>query len=55
VSLEEVRDATGFDLVTPERDVPRTAEPTALQLRLIREVIDPDGMRRSGFRARAVP
>jgi glutaconate CoA-transferase subunit B len=55
VSLEEVREATGFDLVMPERDVPRTPEPTAVQLRLIREVIDPDGMRRTGFRARAAP
>ncbi|MET9413146.1 CoA-transferase [Streptomyces klenkii] len=44
VTAAEVRAATGFPLEVP-RDVPRTRLPTAEELRLIREVIDPDGLR----------
>ncbi|MFC5721504.1 CoA-transferase subunit beta [Streptomyces gamaensis] len=43
VTAEEVRAATGFPLDIPA-DVPRTREPTRAELRLIREVIDPDGL-----------
>jgi len=44
VTVDEVVTATGFDLVLPA-DVPATREPTAEELRLIREVIDPGGAR----------
>ncbi|WP_314222566.1 CoA-transferase subunit beta [Streptomyces zaehneri] len=44
VSVEQVREATGFDLVVPD-EVPHTREPTAGELRLIREVIDPGNTR----------
>jgi acyl CoA:acetate/3-ketoacid CoA transferase beta subunit len=44
VSVDEVFQATGFDLVTPD-DVPTTREPTAEELHLIREIIDPHGAR----------
>jgi hypothetical protein len=44
VSVDEVIQATGFDLVIPD-DVPATREPTAEELRLIRDVIDPHGAR----------
>jgi acyl CoA:acetate/3-ketoacid CoA transferase beta subunit len=44
VTVDEVVAATGFDLVIPE-NVPATREPTAEELRLIREVIDPKGVR----------
>jgi acyl CoA:acetate/3-ketoacid CoA transferase beta subunit len=44
VTVEEVREATGFTLTVPD-DVPCTREPTAEELRLIREVIDPRGIR----------
>ncbi|MGI5256193.1 CoA-transferase subunit beta [Streptomyces angustmyceticus] len=44
VSVEEVRAATGFPLALPD-EVPRTREPTATELRLIRTVIDPEGRR----------
>ncbi|WP_405769484.1 CoA-transferase [Streptomyces sp. NBC_00080] len=44
VSVEQVREATGFDLVVPD-EVSRTREPTAGELRLIREVIDPGNTR----------
>ncbi|MEV0599955.1 CoA-transferase [Streptomyces sp. NPDC050315] len=44
VTVAQVREATGFALTIPE-DVPYTREPTADELRLIREVIDPNGVR----------
>jgi acyl CoA:acetate/3-ketoacid CoA transferase beta subunit len=44
VSVDEVIQATGFDLVIPD-DVPATREPTAEELHLIRDVIDPHGAR----------
>jgi hypothetical protein len=44
VSVEQVRAATGFALVIGD-EVPCTREPTAEELRLIREVIDPAGLR----------
>ncbi|MFJ6435556.1 CoA-transferase subunit beta [Streptomyces sp. NPDC091416] len=44
VSLEQVTGATGFALAVPD-EVPFTREPTAAELRLIREVIDPRGLR----------
>ncbi|WKU48028.1 CoA-transferase [Streptomyces sp. VNUA116] len=44
VTVAELRAATGFPLEVP-RDVPRTRLPSAEELRLIREVIDPDGLR----------
>jgi acyl CoA:acetate/3-ketoacid CoA transferase beta subunit len=44
VSVEQVREATGFELAVPD-EVPYTREPTAEELRLIREVIDPGGAR----------
>ncbi|MFJ7260206.1 CoA-transferase subunit beta [Streptomyces globosus] len=44
VGVEEVREATGFALAVQE-DVPYTREPTARELRLLREVLDPAGLR----------
>ncbi|WP_405580939.1 CoA-transferase subunit beta [Streptomyces sp. NBC_01092] len=44
VTVEQVREATSFDLTVPD-DVPPTREPTAEELRLIREVIDPENTR----------
>ncbi|WP_019885439.1 CoA-transferase subunit beta [Streptomyces purpureus] len=44
VTVDQVRAATGFDLVIGE-NVPYTREPTGEELRLIREVIDPEGLR----------
>ncbi|MER6996371.1 CoA-transferase [Streptomyces sp. NPDC000410] len=44
VTVEQVREATGFDLVIGD-EVPYTREPTSEELRLIREVIDPAGAR----------
>jgi acyl CoA:acetate/3-ketoacid CoA transferase beta subunit len=44
VSAGEVVAATGFDLVVPA-EVPSSRLPTATELTLIREVIDPDGAR----------
>ncbi|MBA2945535.1 CoA-transferase subunit beta [Streptomyces himalayensis] len=44
VTVEQVVEATGFALTIPD-DVPGTREPTPEELRLIREVIDPNGLR----------
>ncbi|MEV4785206.1 CoA-transferase [Streptomyces tuirus] len=44
VTVEQVRQATGFELTVPD-EVPATREPTGEELRLIREVVDPAGAR----------
>ncbi|AJT62134.2 Putative CoA-transferase subunit beta [Streptomyces lydicus] len=44
VTVAEAEEATGFPLVRPD-EVPATREPTPEELRLIREVIDPEGLR----------
>jgi acyl CoA:acetate/3-ketoacid CoA transferase beta subunit len=44
VTVEQVREATGFALAVAD-DVPCTREPTAAELALIREIIDPKGAR----------
>ena len=44
VTLEEVTEATGFALTVPD-EVPRTRTPGEDELRLIREVVDPRGLR----------
>jgi acyl CoA:acetate/3-ketoacid CoA transferase beta subunit len=43
-TVDEVISATGFDLAVPD-DVPETRLPTVDELRLIREVIDPNDLR----------
>lgn len=51
VSVEQVQEATGFELLLPDGgDVPTTDPPTQEEVRLIREEIDPDGMRKREFR-----
>jgi hypothetical protein len=49
VTVDQVRSATGFELEMPDGEVPETARPSDEQVRLIREVIDPDGMRKREF------
>ena len=50
VSVEEVQEATGFELLLPEDgEVPVTSPPSEAEVRLIREKIDPDGMRKREF------
>jgi acyl CoA:acetate/3-ketoacid CoA transferase beta subunit len=46
VTVDEVVEATGFELVVPD-DVDQTREPDADELRLIREVIDPRDLRKT--------
>ncbi|MGW6024620.1 CoA-transferase subunit beta [Streptomyces sp. NPDC055099] len=50
VTLEQVRESTGFALATAD-DVPTTREPTAQELRLIRDVVDPRGLREREVRS----
>tara|TARA_B100000586_G_scaffold195781_1_gene144570 strand:- start:2760 stop:3521 length:762 start_codon:yes stop_codon:yes gene_type:complete len=49
VTVDEVVDATGFELVVPD-EVAESRQPTDEELRLIREVIDPHGLRKAEFR-----
>jgi acyl CoA:acetate/3-ketoacid CoA transferase beta subunit len=44
VTVEEVRAATGFELVVPD-DVPQSRTPTAEELELLRTVLDPAATR----------
>ncbi|MEV0122565.1 CoA-transferase [Streptomyces sp. NPDC050703] len=50
VTPGRVREATGFALAVPD-DIPCTREPTAGELRLIRDVVDPRGLREREVRA----
>jgi glutaconate CoA-transferase subunit B len=52
VTLDQVRKATGFELLVPEDTVPETRPPSQEQVRLIRDIIDPDSMRKREFRRR---
>lgn len=49
VTFEEVQDNTGFALARPE-DIPVTAAPTAEQLTIIRERLDPNNLRATLFK-----
>jgi glutaconate CoA-transferase subunit B len=49
VSVEQVQAATGFELLVAD-DLGETPAPTTEEVRLIREEIDPDGVRKSEFR-----
>ncbi|MFW5417638.1 CoA-transferase [Nocardiopsis sp. CNT-189] len=44
-TVREVLDRTGFDLAGADGEVPVTREPTGEELRLLREVLDPGGLR----------
>jgi acyl CoA:acetate/3-ketoacid CoA transferase beta subunit len=50
VSVDEIAAQTGFPLVVPA-EVPETRAPTAEELRLIREVIDPEAAREREVRS----
>jgi glutaconate CoA-transferase subunit B len=52
ITVEAVQSATGFELLLPEGSVPETRSPTEAQVRLIRDVIDPDEMRKREFSRR---
>jgi acyl CoA:acetate/3-ketoacid CoA transferase beta subunit len=49
VSVDQVRELTGFDLTITD-DVPITPEPTDAELTLIRERLDPAGLREAELR-----
>jgi glutaconate CoA-transferase subunit B len=50
VTVDQVQAATGFELLMASDSIPETRPPSHEQVRLIREVIDPGGMRKRGFR-----
>jgi acyl CoA:acetate/3-ketoacid CoA transferase beta subunit len=45
VSVEEVQEATGFELALPDGDVPTSRGPSTEELTLIDQVLDPKGLR----------
>lgn len=45
VTVDEVIAATGFELAIPEGDVPTSREPSYSELVIIREMLDPKGVR----------
>jgi glutaconate CoA-transferase subunit B len=49
ISFEQIQDNTGFPLLRP-LDIPITTAPTAEQLQIIRERLDPRGLRGSVFK-----
>jgi glutaconate CoA-transferase subunit B len=49
VTVQQVLDATGFSPVVPD-EVPESAPPTAEELRVLREVVDPLGTRQTEFK-----
>lgn len=49
VEPEEVQEATGFELVVPD-DVERSLPPTDEELRVLREIVDPLGVRQTEFK-----
>jgi len=50
VTVEKIQEATGFDLLIPDHEIAETRPPSKTQVKLIRETIDPDEMRKRGFR-----
>ena len=42
VTVENVREQTGFELIIPDK-IPTTAPPTTEEVRILREVVDPTG------------
>jgi glutaconate CoA-transferase subunit B len=50
ITVDKIQDSTGFELLMPDGAIPETRPPTKAQVKLIREVIDPDEMRKRGFR-----
>ena len=48
VTVEEIVASTGFELLIPD-EVEETRIPTKEELKLIREVIDPHGLRKREF------
>jgi acyl CoA:acetate/3-ketoacid CoA transferase beta subunit len=49
VSIDDIKSATGFELVIPD-DVPESRPPTAEELHLIHDVLDPGGLRKTEFK-----
>lgn len=50
VTTEQVQEATGFEVLLPDGEVPVTPEPSDEQVRVLREEVDPTGMRLREFR-----
>ena len=49
VTVETVRQSTGFEVLLPETEIPTTARPGKEELRILREEVDPTSMRLREF------
>lgn len=49
VTVDMVQEATGFEVLLPEGEIPTTDLPTDEELRILREEVDPTGMRLREF------
>ncbi|MBM3676520.1 MAG: hypothetical protein FJW96_01355 [Actinobacteria bacterium] len=49
-TAEQVQEATGFEVIVPAGAIPTTPLPTAEELRILREEVDPTGARLREFR-----
>ena len=49
VTVADVQDATGFEVLLPDGEIPVTASPTEEELRILREEVDPTSMRLREF------
>ncbi len=50
VTPDQVQEATGFEVLLPDGEVPVTPEPAEEQVRILREEVDPTSMRLREFR-----
>ena len=49
VTVEEVQEATGFEVLVPDGEIPTTDRPTEVELRILREEVDPTSARLREF------
>jgi hypothetical protein len=50
VTVEQVVEATGFEVAVPVGELPLTPVPTVEEVRILREEVDPTGARLREFR-----
>ena len=49
VTVSEVQESTGFEVLVPNGEIPVTERPTEEELRILREEVDPTGARLREF------
>jgi hypothetical protein len=49
VTIGEVQESTGFEVLVPDGEIPTTGRPTEEELRILREEVDPTSARLREF------